>query len=324
MSDRGPIPGAGVRPSSRGGEGNDRNGQGRHEAGRLSAPALIGREGELGRLLEAVLSPPSLVMVEGEAGIGKSRLVTEALAASALQETRVLLGNCHPLREPFLLGPVVEALRAIDFEPPTRALNPVAGALRPLLPELADMLPPEPPPIEDPRAQRHRIFRALTEVIGSVSPTVCVFEDVHWADEGTLEFLTFLLTQPPEGLSVVVTYRSQDMPPSSPLAALPACLAREALESRILLEPLSVQDAGKLVAALLESSSVSEELAAYLHEQTAGIPFALEEVVRLLRDRDELKLVDGWKTVELEQLEVPLAVRDSMRERMASLSPAPT
>lgn len=320
MGERGAAPGAGELASGAGGQSHQRNGQGRHRVGRLSSPTLIGRERELRLLLESALSPPALILVEGEAGVGKSRLVSEALADPAFRETRVLLGNCHRLREPFLLGPVVEALRSAGLDPPARALNPVAGALRPLLPELANVLPPEPPPIDDPRAQRHRIFRALLELIGAFSPTVCVFEDLHWADEGTLEFLAFLLSQPPAGLSLVVTYRSEDLPPSSPLAALPGCLAREALEARIELQPLSIDEVTRLVCALLETSSVSDELAKHLHDQTAGIPFALEEVVRLLRDRDQLKLVDGWQTAELGQLEVPPALRESMRERTASLT----
>ncbi len=270
--------------------------------------------------MDAVLSPPALALVEGEAGVGKSRLVSEALADSALRERRVLFGNCHRLREPFLLGPLVEALRGAGPEPPIRALNPVAGALRPLLPELAGFLPPEPPPIDDPRAQRHRTFRGMVELIAAFGPTVCVLEDLHWADEGTLELLTFLLSQPPQGLSLVMTYRSEDLPPSSPLAVLSESLAKDVLEARIELQPLSIEELTGLVRALLGTSSVSDELATHLYDQTAGVPFALEEVVRLLRDRAQLKLVDRWQTAALQGLGAPPAVRESMSERMASLT----
>jgi len=320
MVDQAFVPGAGGIARAAGGQSIHRNGQGRRGLGRLSSPTLIGRERELRLLVDAALSPPALILVEGEAGVGKSRLVSEALADPALRERRVLFGSCHRLREPFPLGPLVEALRGAGPEPPTRALNSVAGALQPLLPELADVLPPEPPPVDDPRAQRHRIFRALLELIGAFGPTVCVFEDLHWADEGTLEFLTFLLSQPPQELSFVMTYRSDDLPPSSPLAALSESRATEALEARIELQPLSISEHARLACALLETSSVSAELAKHLHDQTAGIPFALEEVVGLLRDRGQLKLVDEWQTAALQELEVPPAVRESMSERTASLT----
>lgn len=320
MRDRGSAPGA-PAPLGRPGGDNQRNGQGRHHrSGRLSSPTLIGRGAELGRLIDGSLDPPALIMVEGEAGIGKSRLVSEALADSAFSETRILRGNCHRLREPFLLGPVIEALRDAGLEFAPRALNPIAGVLRPLLPELAEVLPPEPPPVDDPRARRHRVFRALRELIGAVSPTVCVLDDLHWADEGTLEFLAFLLSQPPEGLSLVVTYRSEELPAASPLAALPSCLARSAREARIELQPLSVEEVARLVCELLETSSVVDDLARWLHEQTSGVPLLLEEVVRLLRDRDQLKLVDGWRSTELAEVEVPLVLRESMGERTASLT----
>ncbi|MDQ4047769.1 MAG: AAA family ATPase, partial [Actinomycetota bacterium] len=279
---------------------------------------LVGRQDELRWILEALGEPPALVFVEGEAGVGKSRLVREALSSPAARDTRVLVGHCHRLREPFLLGPVIEALRGAGTTPPDRPLSPVVGALQPLLPELADMLPPEPRRIGDPRAERHRIFRALRELLGALGPTVCVLEDLHWADEGTLEFLAFLLSQPPESVSLVLTYRGEDLPAQSSLGALTSCLPREVQHATIRLAALSVSQVGELVCALLKTASVSDELTSYLHGLTGGIPFTLEEVVRLLRDRDQAGGASAWRTAEeLHELGVPPAVRQSIIERMA-------
>ncbi len=124
----------------------------------------------------------------------------------------MLVGHCHRVREPFFLGPVVEALCGLERRELRRPLSPVVGALRPLLPELEEVLPPQPAAIGDPRAERHRIFRALRDLLAALGPAVCVLEDLHWADESTLELLTFLLTDPPEELSLVVTVRSEDLP----------------------------------------------------------------------------------------------------------------
>ena len=155
---------------------------------RLSSPTLIGRERELTRLRTAVCSPPALIVVEGEAGIGKSRLVREAFSEPNVGGRRVLHGDCHRLRDPFLLGPIVEALRTIGEEPPTHPLSPLAGALRPLLPELARMLPAELEPIGDVRAERHRVFRALRELLCALGPAVCVLEDVTGLTRERLSF----------------------------------------------------------------------------------------------------------------------------------------
>ncbi|MFC7584985.1 AAA family ATPase [Nonomuraea antimicrobica] len=80
------------------------------QAGRVVSPVLVGRE-ELARLAALVATAPALAVIEGEAGIGKSRLVAEALGDSAAAGLRVLGGACVQIREPFPLGPIVEALR---------------------------------------------------------------------------------------------------------------------------------------------------------------------------------------------------------------------
>ena len=78
---------------------------------KVSAPGLVGRGGELAALAEALAAPPAVVLVEGEAGIGKSRLVQELLALPAVRARKVLVAACPPFRQPFTLGPVVDALR---------------------------------------------------------------------------------------------------------------------------------------------------------------------------------------------------------------------
>src|SRR5262245_63014171 len=87
-------------------------------AHRLTSPVLVGREQELALVHEAALNPPAVVLVEGEAGVGKTRLVAELLAGPELRAHRRFVGHCHQLSEPFPLGPVVEALR--EARPTTR------------------------------------------------------------------------------------------------------------------------------------------------------------------------------------------------------------
>ena len=100
---------------------------------RLVSPVLIGRAAELSQLRAAVRQPPAIVLVEGEAGIGKSRLIRDWLAEPALAATTQLLGHCSPLREPLPFGPVIDALTgAVDALPDREQLSPVTGALRPL------------------------------------------------------------------------------------------------------------------------------------------------------------------------------------------------
>lgn len=129
---------------------------------RLTSPVLVGREKELGALLTIARTPPAVALIEGEAGVGKTRIVEELLTLLEHPARRTLFAKCQEIREPFPLGPLVEALRGADFAD-GMPLGPATGALRRLLPELADRLPPEPDRPHDPRSQRHLLYRGVRE-----------------------------------------------------------------------------------------------------------------------------------------------------------------
>lgn len=287
---------------------------------RASSPILVGRERELGLLLQVATNPPAVAFVAGEAGFGKTRLASELVAHPALEDRKSLVGHSHWIEEPFPLGPLVEALRGIVGLGESTSLSRIVGSLRPLLPELEAQLPPQPALLNDPRAERHRAFRALRELLGAAGPTVCVLEDLQWADEGTWEFLTFLMTQPPPGLALVLTYRVEDLEASSPLFALASRSLRDALTRTISLTALSRQQTLRMIQAILGGGTISEGLAASVYRWTAGNPFAVEEVIRLLQERDQLAhRSHGWTTSEGHRLEVPQPLRCSILQRVSGL-----
>lgn len=285
----------------------------------LSSPRLVARGHERELLLRAVTgTDPAVVLVEGEGGVGKTRLVAEVLAAPELVAHRRLVGVCRPLREPFPLAPLLDAVRAASWPPPP--LPAVTGALRALLPERAGHLPPALPPLAEPRAERHRVLRAVRELLAVLAPAVIVVEDAHWADESTLELLGLLLGEPPPGLAVVVTSRPEERDGSARLAGLVAHTPRGAAVLRLAVGPLDVAGVAALVGAILETEDVSPEFASYLRDRTAGLPFAVEEVLRLLQDRRELVRRDGrWARRALDRLGVPPAMRDALRARVERL-----
>ncbi len=261
-----------------------------------------------------------MAVVEGEAGVGKTRLVRELIDHPSLAKRRIIVGRCYLMRDPFPLGPVIEALQGTG-QPPSAPLSAVVGTVRPLLPELGRHLPRRPPPLDDPQAERHRVFRGLRELLGALGPTVCVLEDLHWADEGTLEFLQFLALNQPETLMLVLTHRSKE-PGRSPWAHAPLARSSAATSKAIVeLASLSRKEVRRLVSAILDTEDVSEEFARSLHARTGGIPFFVEEVVGLLRERGEAALVNRPSPGRaLERLDVPPALRDSVIERIGALS----
>jgi AAA ATPase-like protein len=128
----------------------------------MVSPTLVGRRDELAALVSAVAAAPAVVCVEGEAGVGKTRLVAELLDRAELAGQVMLAGRCHQIRESFPLGPIVEALRGTGSRLAQLHLTPAAGALRPLLPELAGVLPAQPDPLDDPAGERHRVLSAIS------------------------------------------------------------------------------------------------------------------------------------------------------------------
>ncbi|MFF4988354.1 ATP-binding protein [Streptosporangium saharense] len=290
-----------------------------------ASPALlVGRDAELRGLLLAVTRPPAVVMVEGEAGIGKSRLVSTAVNRLRRSRRTVLTGRCRQGRTPFPYGPVLDALRqAAGALPARERLSPVIGALSGHLPELAGDLPIAPPALGDPRAERHRLFRAAHALLSALAPAVLVVEDLHWADEGTRDLLRFLSDPMPTGLALVLTYRRHELP----VAGLPLghALRRSPGTSGgvVALGPLTAEGVRELARALLGREEVSPAFAAKLLERTAGIPLVVEEVLDTLRATpgEDPEGEDG-EVDALDRLPVPPFLREVTADLLAGLSPA--
>src|SRR5206468_9542201 len=170
---------------------------------------------------------------------------------------RALLGSCEALREPLQFGPVIEALRGARDVPRTRELGAIAGALRTLVPELSEQLPPALEPLGDARAERHRVFRAILEVLGALGPITCVLEDLHWSDEATGDLLRFLVSHFPDELALVLVYRREDLSPSSAVLGLSSRLPPNVAQTQLTLAPLDRQGVRELVGAILQVDEVS-------------------------------------------------------------------
>ncbi|MGH3680020.1 MAG: ATP-binding protein, partial [Natronosporangium sp.] len=286
---------------------------------RLRSPVQVGRATELARAVTVVSAPPSVLVIEGEPGIGKTRLVGELREHGDLRGRRFLVGGCRRIREPFPLGPVLEAVRELGEVVTPASLSPVAGAVRPLLPEIADRLPPPLPPLDDRRAERHRVFRGLVALLGAAGPAVLVLEDLHWADEHTVDFLGYLLSDPPRQLSAVLTFRGDEVTPA--VRVLTSRLPGEVFHDQVTVAPLTELETGALAAAILGIDTVSGEFASYLCARASGLPLAVEELLALLRARGTLAQIGGrWARRALDELDVPIGIRDSVLERAGRLS----
>jgi DNA-binding NarL/FixJ family response regulator len=267
---------------------------------------LVGRAGELARLEAAIdqaaAGHGSILLLCGEAGIGKSRLAEEALAASSSTlRGAATEGSAIPY------GPIVDALRSRLRTDP-RALADCG----PLLPHLALLLPElGEPAAETERATIFEAVRCALAHLAAEGPLAIFLDDLQWSDEATLELLAALggpLQQMP--VLVVGAYRSDGLPRGHRLRWLRNELRRGGRLEELSLDPLDRDGVAALLETLLPEAP-SPSLARTVHDRTQGSPFFVEELVAALQLRGALR--PGRRGLELaDEDEVPLP--DTVRE----------
>ncbi|HET8956616.1 MAG TPA: AAA family ATPase [Solirubrobacterales bacterium] len=267
---------------------------------------LVGRADELAQLNEAAerarLGQGSIVLLSGEAGVGKS-----SLAAAAAAGFDLALWGSATAGSTVSYGPIVDALRSRLREDPD-----ALAECGPLLPHLALLLPELGEAAAE--SERATIFEAVRCALAHLSedePAIVVLDDLQWSDETTLELLAALagpLGQLP--VLVVGAYRSDGLPRDHRLRWLRNELRRSGQLDELALETLDRPAVGELLAELLDEAP-SPALARTVHDRTMGSPFFVGELVAALNARDALR--PGRRGLELaERDEVP--VPDSIRE----------
>ena len=285
--------------------------------------ALIPRKGERGQ---------RIVLLGGEAGSGKSRLVRESAAEAAEQGVLVLSGYCDAVvRTPY--GPFVEALEqlagAVEREELRAALGAGGGELTRLIPELPSIVGELPPPAEaDPDTERHRLHTAVGHLLAWTSrarPVLLVLEDVHWADAPSLLLMRHLARSSDACVLLVATFRDIDAEVPEVLSETLADLRRSEEVVRLRLPGFSGEEVGEFVrrATGEDLSPELDALAGQLHDLTGGNAFLVCELWRALIETHAVETGGGVMRVirPPAELESPESVREVVRRRLARLAP---
>ncbi|HLZ31764.1 MAG TPA: AAA family ATPase [Chloroflexota bacterium] len=283
---------------------------------------LVGREQawtDLNRAIAAAASGRGgLVLLAGEAGVGKTRLATEALDQSGVFTLRVT--TSPTLTSAY--GPLITALRNYRHGAAGACPGdlPMADYLGVLLPELGS------PPAGADRATVFEAVRCAFEAIARRQPTVVFLDDLQWADHTTLELLASLASHLESvPLLLVGAYRSDELGRDHPVRRMRSDLRRAGRFAEIRLEPLRPAETAVLAARLLgPNKAPTPELAALLHAHTDGLPFFVEELVAVLRSVGRLRETDRGVALAGEGAGVPVpeTVRDVVLLRTAALSDA--
>ncbi|MBV8358776.1 MAG: AAA family ATPase [Deltaproteobacteria bacterium] len=295
---------------------------------------FVGRETEqalLRRHLDQVLrGVGAVVMIEGTAGVGKTRLAAEFSIEASKKGVLTFSGACYDRNDPVPFVPFVEMLETTLATSGLAAIREVLGEditeIARLLPQLRRLFPDIPPPLElAPEQSRWVLFNAVAEVLTRMSaarPVLLVLEDLHWADEETLALVTHLgqsVSKMP--VLIVGTYRDFELQPTQPLAKAIDELIRYHVLNQVSLSGLLKPAVAKMIEALA-GQAPTEEVTSLIYSETEGNPFFIEELLQHLVEQDQLLDKNGEirRDLKLDELNVPRNLRLVIGRRIARLS----
>lgn len=284
---------------------------------------FVGRNNEYGQFLGLIArltaGSGQVVLIEGEAGIGKSRLMHEVTCYAQQRALPTLVTNCYEIERAIAYQPVIDlATQACEAVPEARLrkITPILLAeIAALVPAMAERLVDLPPlSVDFPEARQARLFRALIQLFDALAQDrqlIVMIDDIQWADDASLRFLHFLARQmASRPVLLACAYRDEEAGNNERLASLVESLRHEPHTRHMALARLGPGDTETLIERLHDPKLNAPDLAARLHRETDGNPFFLCSILHSLSE-GECAVSDADK------LPLPDALRDSVRVRLS-------
>jgi len=297
--------------------------------GSLPSGTLIGRHEQLGQVLTAIdsttRSDGRLIMLAGEAGVGKTRLAQEVTLVARNRGFLIATGACYEPEHATPFYPFLDALAGLYEIAPVSVRNQVATQWAYLGRLLPNQTLPVPAISLDTREDLQRLFWAVTAFLQAIAerePIAVLLDDLQWADGSSLSLLLHLARHTrSHRILLLGTYRDVEVDRSHPLEGVLLDLTRQQLVERIAVLRLPIDGTATLVADALGELEVSDEFARLLYHHTEGNPFFLHEVLRALVERgDVYREGGGWERRTLEEIEVPDTIRAVVGQRLSRLT----
>ncbi|MGQ0719979.1 MAG: protein kinase domain-containing protein, partial [Candidatus Eiseniibacteriota bacterium] len=301
----------------------------------LARGRLVGRGAELGELRDlwrrATEGRGHLVLLSGEPGAGKTRLARELLVMAQLEGALALAGACYENEAATPYLPFVDALRRWVRACSDNELRSVLGDTAPELARLAPELNARLRSVAtraalSPSEERLLLFDEFAGFLQKLSRRrglVFYIDDLHWADQGTVSLLSYLLRQlREERILFAASYREVELDRTHPLGNALLDWNRERLSTRITLGRLSAAETRALLATLLGEEQISEEFSGAVYRETEGNPFFVEEVLKSLIENGKVFRKGGrWDRCTIVDLEMPQGVKSAIGQRLNRTDP---
>lgn len=300
----------------------------------IRCPIIVGRDAQLTvlrRALEQVAAGHgTTLLIAGEAGIGKSRLVAETRTMARRQGWCIFEGHCFEPDHVLPYGPLLDLLRNLMIPLPSNAVADLLGAeardLVKILPELGRWIPELTSSSGlDPAQERRLTIQAFSTVLirlANQQPVLAVVEDLHWSDDSSLEVLLHLARRIRNApLLLLLSYRDDEVMPE--LSHMLATIDRERLAQELKLARLDEHEVADMVGAIfVDTPPIDSRFQDALHTLTDGNPFFIEEILKALSSSDNVFEVSlGSNRVSLDELMIPRSVQDAVQRRVERLTP---
>ena len=294
---------------------------------------LVGREEELSRLKtafhDAQTGKSSIVVIHGEAGAGKSRILRELTSYAQSDGAVVITGRGTEDKVPY--APWVELLREYVAQVPSEVLRRMIGAspadLARLVPDIAVKLGTIPPVKSIGEQQdKLRLYETVTQFLIGVSkehPLLVLLDDMEWADQASIDLLEYFVRSTGNlRILTVCGYRTEELAPDSALDKSLMRLNRERVLESISLKNLTLEESGRLVTEIFGESGISTEFVNLIHQRTGGNPFFVEEVLRSMVEEGTIYRTErGWERKPIQELVIPKSVKAALESRIKKLDP---
>ena len=298
--------------------------------GIIAEPTLVGREKELEELQSLLNAAKEgkgkTVFVSGEAGSGKTRLVTEFLKTVKKSDITVLTGWClSNAAVPYF--PFFEAFNAFFTKHEENAVEAEKIEVKSLLKGLTQTESVERLPVISPQVWKDQAFLAVSKTLSSISrrkPIILFIDDMHWADSASLALIHYIARCiVSERVLLLASYRSEELTSDAeghphPLAETLRTMRREDLFTEIILSSLSRTSVAKMAENMI-GGSLQQEFAEKLARESRGNPLFVIESLRMLHERKILLQENNEWRLSIGELGVPNKIKAIILRRLASL-----